>query len=143
KSPYGGILFEPHGSITFLDGLTIIATVPAAVVTSIQVSLGSTPRQLRAEYSGDENYLGTTSAYRTYVPFDVPISIADSWFLVSSSANGYSLEVQLVGTNGQPIQIEPLRPPLVSIVTSRGYPEPLQYQGSGRYTSTLKITRAL
>jgi hypothetical protein len=70
-----GFGFEPTGTVTFLDGSTVLGTVPLAngVASFTTSKLLVANHLLTAVYSGDGNFDGSTSAPLLQVVFLVPL----------------------------------------------------------------------
>ncbi len=140
----GSEFFEPHGTVTFRDlsAGTVLAVTPASSITTVTLDLGAAPRSIRADYSGDVNYLPGSSSMYSYSPVSVPVSPRDSRLTVTATGRGFSIEVQLLGAGGQVLQIDQTNIPRINLSASRGVPDLPAYQGGGRYTSYLDVSRS-
>jgi hypothetical protein len=61
----GGGNVKPTGTVTFLDGTTVLGTVAvnaAGVATYITKALPNGSNSITARYSGDSNYVAVTSS---------------------------------------------------------------------------------
>jgi hypothetical protein len=103
--------------------------------------LGGGFTRVRAEYSGDSNYLPSSSSDAVYYSTAAAVSPSDSLLTIRETGRGFEIEVQLRGVNGEGIAFDASTPPQIEITASRGVPERYAYRGNGRYTSFVEVTR--
>lgn len=141
----GTEMFEPSGTVTFRDVVsnTVLATAPAASFATVTRDFGANLYSIRAEYSGDDNYLPGMSATYSYSPTTVPVSPHDSRLTVTPTRGGYDIEVQLLGAGGQQIPLNDNNTPSITITSSRGSTGYPLYRDVGRYITSVGARAAV
>jgi|GEM_PF-3290441 len=132
---------KPGGTFTFYNGQQVLGVRSAAEKASINVTAAQNG-QLRVEYSGDDNrpaasiYLGNLTLYT------VPVSPADSTFTVKPVAGGYDLDVELRGSGGALLNLDPNKLPIIDFIVPRGNLDEQRYRGSGHIGVVVHVSGA-
>jgi hypothetical protein len=99
--------------------------------------------QLRIDYSGDDNRPAGSIFLGNLTLYTVPVSPADSKFTVTPVDRGYDLDVELRGSGGVALNLDPAKLPAINFITTRGDFDGRQpeYRGNGHIGILLYVHR--
>ena len=94
----------PTGTIQFFEGQTLLATVPAKAVSTVNIPLSAGPHNIVGMYSGDSTYLPASINYVLQVSKNIPaISLSvDQTSIVAGQAATFTVNLTPQGPSGAP-----------------------------------------
>ena len=123
---------QPHGTLTFREGATVLATIPASARATTAVPLSPGTHQLTVDYSGDESHR-TASTFASVEVLDLPVSPANASLSVTPNATGFDVDLTVGGVT------DPAKLPRIVFTASRGLLAATEFRGNGRFHTTLAV----